>query len=129
MSNVRERRRTVRIALVGRPGARLQDNVEVWLVDLSTAGARITLGERLEQGSPCSLQLPPMLGSLELSTRVVWSGLFGGRQTSDGERHFIYQSGLVFLDVSQEQREELSRVLESLAHRPRGATAALHEKL
>jgi hypothetical protein len=45
--------------------------LKVWLVDLSTSGARITLDTRLERGSRCTLELPPELGSLTLSSRVV----------------------------------------------------------
>ena len=117
MEVLKERRRTVRIALVGRPSAHARENLEVWIVDLSTTGARIALGERLEQGSTCSLELPPMLGSLMLSTRVVWNGLFGGERTSDGERHFIYQCGLIFVNLSKEQESTLARALRSLAQR------------
>ena len=128
MATFEERRRAARIALVGRPSARARDTLEVWLVDLSAAGARITLGELLQHGSSCSLQLPPTLGSLTLSARVVWSGLLGGEQTPDGERHFIYQSGLVFVDLSTEQQGALTRILQTVTTRPKGAGEIAHQK-
>ena len=103
-----------RIAMVGRTTARAQGFLEAWLVDLSASGARITLGELLNRGSPCTLELAPALGSLTLSARVVWSGLFGGEQTPDGERHFIYQSGLAFVDLTTEQQAALASILQRL---------------
>lgn len=103
-----------RIAMVGRTSARAQGFLEAWLVDLSASGARITLGELLNRGSPCTLELAPALGSLTLSARVVWSGLFGGEQTPDGERHFIYQSGLAFVNLTTEQQTALASILQRL---------------
>ena len=103
-----------RIAMVGRTSARAQGFLEAWLVDLSASGARITLGELLNRGSPCTLELAPALGSLTLSARVVWSGLFGGEQTPDGERHFIYQSGLAFVNLTTEQQAALASILQRL---------------
>jgi hypothetical protein len=117
MTKSQERRRVPRIAMVGRTSARAQGFLEAWLVDLSASGARITLGELLNRGSPCTLELAPALGSLTLSARVVWSGLFGGEQTPDGERHFIYQSGLAFVDLTTEQQAALASILQRLATR------------
>jgi hypothetical protein len=117
MAEPLERRRVPRIAIVGHPSARARGAVEVWLVDLSAIGARITLGEQLPHGSSCTLELPPALGSLALPARVVWSGLFGGEQTSEGERHFIYQSGLVFVDLTADQQAGLASLVRRLAGR------------
>ena len=84
-----ERRGATRVGLLGRPTARAWDILEVWLVDLSLTGARITLGELLPHGSSCTLTLPPALGSLTLPARVIWSGIFGGEQTPEGERYLL----------------------------------------
>jgi hypothetical protein len=94
--------------------ARARATQEVWLVDLSLSGARITLGDHLPQGSRCTLELPPALGSLTLSTRVVWSGIFGAEQTAEGERHVIHQSGLAFEDLTPDQQATLGGVLAQL---------------
>ena len=117
MAEPLERRRVPRIAIVGRPSARARGALEVWLVDLSATGARITLGEQLPHGSSCTLELPPALASLALPSRVIWSGLFGGEQTSDGERHFIYQSGLAFVDLTADQQAALASLVRRLARR------------
>lgn len=115
MAESQERRRATRIALVGRPRAQAWGTVEVWLVDLSATGARITLGEQLPNGSHCTLHLPPPLGSLTLPARVVWSGIFGAEQTAEGERHVIYQSGMAFVDLTADQQATLGGILEQLA--------------
>ncbi len=114
MDQLQERRGVPRMALVGRPSARARETLEVWLADLSATGARITLGELLHHGSACSLRLPPGLGSLTLSARVVWSAIYGGEQTLEGERHVIYQSGLTFVDLTTDQQTALAEALERI---------------
>jgi hypothetical protein len=115
MAETQDRRQATRIAFLGRPSARARGTLEVWLADLSSAGARITLGEFLPHGSSCALELPAALGSLTLSTRIVWSGLFGGEKTPDGEEHFIYQSGLAFVDLTPDQQAALAKILHRIA--------------
>ncbi len=114
MVDQQERRSATRIALLRRLSAQARGTHEVWLVDLSLRGARITLAEQLAQGSQCSLALPPALGGLTLSTRVVWSGLFGAEQTAEGERHLIYQSGLAFEGITADQQATLGGLLAQL---------------
>ncbi|MFI5339948.1 MAG: hypothetical protein ACHQ7N_08935 [Candidatus Methylomirabilales bacterium] len=65
---------------------------------------------------------------LTLSARVVWSGLLGGERTPDGERHFIYQSGLVFVDLSTEQQAALARILQRLTRQAKGADEIAHQQ-
>ncbi len=115
MAEEQERRSATRMALLRRLSAQTRGTHEVWLVDLSLRGARITLAEQLAQGSHCTLDLPPALGALTLSTRVVWSGLFGAEQTAEGERHLIYQSGLAFEGLSAAQQATLGGILAQLA--------------
>jgi len=110
-----ERRRAPRVALVGRPTAYAQDTVKVWVADLSTTGARIMLGELLHHGSSLVLALPPTLGSLTLNARVVWSTIYGGEKTLEGDHHTIYQSGVAFVGLSLDQQATLARIVESFA--------------
>lgn len=117
MAERQERRGAMRIAILGGARARVPAPLEVWLVDLSATGARITLGELLEHGASCVLELPPALGSLTLAARVVWSGVFGGEQTPEGERHLIYQSGLSFWDLTTSQQTALEGIVERFARR------------
>ncbi len=110
-----ERRQAIRVAFVRHPRAQAHGNLEVRVVDLSTTGARITVGEPLDHGFRCTLEFSPELGSLRLSARVVWSGVFGAEQTEQGERHIIYQSGLIFPQLTVEQQAALASLLEQLA--------------
>jgi len=116
MGDTLERRRAPRVAIVGRPTARARDMLEVWVADLSTTGARITLGELLHHGSPLVIDLPPALGSLRLAARVVWSTIYGGEQTLEGEHHTIYQSGLAFVGLTPDQQAVLARIVETFVH-------------
>jgi hypothetical protein len=115
MAEQRERRSATRIALLRRLSAQARGTLGVWLVDLSLSGARITLAEQLAPGSQCTLELPHELGGLTLSTRVVWSGIFGAEQTAEGERHLIYQSGLAFEGLSADRQATLGGILARLA--------------
>jgi hypothetical protein len=54
-------------------------------------------------------------------SRLVWSDLLGGERTPDGERHFIRQSRLVFVDLSTEQQAALARILQRLTPQAEGA--------
>jgi hypothetical protein len=112
-----ERRWAIRVAFIRHPSAQVHGTLKVWLVDLSASGARITLDTRLDHGSRCTLDLPPELGSLTLSARVVWSSIFGGEQTAQGERHIIYQSGLAFVNLTAEQQAILANLLEQFTPR------------
>lgn len=117
MPESQERRQTARISLIGRQGSRADASREVRLLDISTAGARIELGELLHKGSSYALELPPALGSLAFAARVVWSSIFGGQQTTEGEQHLIYRSGLVFVDLTPEQEAALASIVERLAQK------------
>jgi hypothetical protein len=117
MAEGQERRGSMRIAVLAGARARVPAPLEVWLVDLSATGARITLGELLKHGASCVLELPPGLGPLTLSARVVWSGVLGGEQTPEGERHLIYQSGLTFPNLTQDEQIALAGIVERFSRR------------
>jgi len=109
-----ERRGATRVGLLGRPTARAWDILEVWLVDLSLTGVRITLGELLPPGSTCTLTLPPALRSLTLPARVIWSAPSGGEETPRDDPHPFYQSGLAFGGLPEEERATLASMLADL---------------
>jgi hypothetical protein len=98
----------------------------VQLLDLSLTGARIEYANLLRPGAVCAFELPPQLGSLALSSRMVWSHVIGGEHTPDGERRRRrYQSGLVFVAVTPEQQAALASALERLTGGPRGGPGSL----
>ncbi len=114
MAEMTDRRRVVRITvpwhLTG-PGFELRMGR---LLDLSLNGARIEHPEPVRQGVVCYVDLPPALGQIRLTGRVVWTKLYESEQTFEGERRLHYQSGLAFIGVTPEQQTSLAGVLERL---------------
>jgi hypothetical protein len=88
--------------------------VEVLLLDLSATGARIEHSEPLRPGFACAFEFPPTLGSLVLSGRVVRSSMIGSEVVAEGGPPVRYESGLMFEDVTADQRVALAAILERL---------------
>ena len=126
MARSQDRRRVARVSLLGRLNTQVRKNLAVRLLDLSSLGARIEHSDLLRPGAFCAFELPPTLGSLALSARVIWSSVVGGKHTSDGERHLIYQSGLAFVDLTAEQQAALANVLQRLRVHALGLDESAH---
>ena len=86
----------------------------VHLVNLSPLGARVTHLERWTTGLPCAVDLPPSLGVLRLTGRVIWTRLRSTEQTLTGDRREHYESGIEFTDLTPEQKQALATVLATL---------------
>jgi len=114
MTGTPDRRRTARITIpwhLSGPGLELR---LVRILDLSPHGARIEHLEPLREGLVCSVDLPPALGRVRLTGRVVWTAVRGGEQTLEGEQRLPYQSGLAFTGLTPEQQTALAEALETL---------------
>jgi len=114
MADTSDRRSVARITVplhLSGPGLELR---LVRLLDLSPEGARIEHLEPLREGVVCVVDLPPAIGRLRLTGRVVWTGVRGGEQNLAGERRLHYQSGLAFTGVTPDQQAVLARGLETL---------------
>jgi hypothetical protein len=109
-----ERRRAPRILVAGRLGARARATLDVRILDLSRSGVRIEHYELLRPGATYTFELPPTLGPLVLTAKVVHSAVVGTEATTDGERHLRYQSGLTFVRITAEQQSALAAILERL---------------
>jgi len=120
MTEFQERRRTRRVSIAGHHGGCVHVPLEVRFVDLSLTGARIEHVSWLLPGSACTLELPPALGSLVLSARVIHSAVMGSEVNPEGYRLVRYQSGLAFVDVTAAQEAVLADILEKLT--PAGGT-------
>ena len=114
MAGTPERRKATRILVTGRLGARARATLNVRLVDLSRSGARIEHSGLLRPGATYAFELPPALGSLVLTAKVVHSRVVGTEPTPEGERLLLYQSGLTFVGITAEQQVGLAAVLEHL---------------
>jgi hypothetical protein len=86
----------------------------VRLLELSPDGARIEHLEVLHEGVVCFVDLPPALGRVRVTARVVWTKLHMDEQTVEGHRHRYYQSGLAFTGVTPEQQGALAAALKIL---------------
>ncbi len=113
MSNSTERRKDARIIVNGQLGAKARATVNVRLVDLSKTGARIEHSEILRPGATYAFELPPALGSLTLTARVVHSRVVG-TESAEGQHLLLYQSGLAFVGVTTKQEAGLAAALKSL---------------
>jgi hypothetical protein len=114
MAGTPERRRATRILVTGRLGARARATLNVRLVDLSRSGARIEHSGLLRPGATYAFELPPALGSLVLTAKVVHSRVVGTEATLEGEQFLLYQSGLTFVGITAEQQVGLAAALEHL---------------
>lgn len=110
----KERRRAPRHLIAGRLSGRAHAILDVLILDLSIAGARIEHLSPLSPGAPCTLGLPAALGSLVLAARVVRSVVSGSEQSSDRKRLLRYQSGIEFVGITTEQQKVLADALEKL---------------
>jgi hypothetical protein len=89
--------------------------LDAHLLDLSSTGARIEHHNLLRPGMLCALELPPSVGPLSLSVRVVRSAVAGTKDTPAGERLLCYESGLAFVDLTPDQQAALDSILGRLA--------------
>ena len=114
MSEPQDRRRVGRITIPSHPSDFELELRLVRLLDLTSEGCRIEHPGHLHEGLVCFLGRPPALGRLRLTGRVVWTRLYKGEQSVDGDRHVYYLSGLAWTGVTPEQQTALSAALEIL---------------
>jgi hypothetical protein len=112
MAKAEEQRRTPRVRIAGRLTGRASATIEVQVLDLSATGARVEHGGLLRPGTVCTFELPPALGQVSLSARVVRSAVIGTDKGPGAEQPLRYESGLEFIRVTPEQRAALTQVLE-----------------
>jgi len=86
----------------------------VHLLNLSALGARVTHLEPWAKGGLCAVDLPPALGVLRLSGRVVWTRLRSTEQTLAGDRRDHYESGIEFTNLTPAQEKALAEALATL---------------
>lgn len=90
----------------------------VQVLDLSPLGACIRHHRLLHDGVVCYLDLPPALGPLRLTGRLVWMALRRTEQTLEGTHRFHYESGIEFTSVNRAQKAALADILEKLQATP-----------
>jgi len=114
MPETGERRRVARITVPRHLSGPELDFGLVRVLDLSPLGARVEHFEPFREGVVCFVELPPTLGGMRLTGRVVWTMLRWGEQTFEGQRRLHYQSGLAFIGLTPEQQGGLATALAVL---------------
>lgn len=107
-----------RTLLPDRPAARVPGLREVYLCDLSLAGAQIEHLHLVPLGAPCTFELPPPFGVLRLPAQVVRCTVVGRKQKLGGEAHLVARSGLAFTRLTAAQHFALASTLRDLATTP-----------
>ncbi len=116
MSEKSERRRVVRLSVPQHLSGPLLEIRLARLLELSAEGVRIEHPDPLREWLTCILDLPPALGRLRLTGRVVWTrSQQSERSGEDSSRDTSYQSGLSFVHMTLEQRAALAKALEILS--------------
>jgi hypothetical protein len=114
-SQTPDRRRVARITVPWQhftmPGLEFQ---MVRILDLSAEGVHIEHPGHLRVGLVLFVDLPPDLGGVRLTGRVVWTRLRKGEQTFEGDKQIYYQSGLDFVGLTPEQQAALAIAVEIL---------------
>jgi hypothetical protein len=109
-----ERRRVARITVPRNlSGAELELHL-ARLLDLSSLGARIEHPEPMRQGVVCYVDLPPALGKVRLTGRIVWTRATGSEQTFEGDRRHRFQSGIEFTGLTPQQETAVAAALQKL---------------
>ncbi len=109
-----ERRRVMRVDVPRQLRGRELEPHFVRLLNLSALGARVTHLEPWDTGFICSVDLPPSLGTVRLSGRVVWTRLRSTEQTLAGDRRDHYESGIEFTNLTPAQEKALAEALATL---------------
>ncbi len=109
-----ERRRVMRVDVPRQLRGRELEPHFVHLLNLSALGARVTHLEPWGTGFICSVDLPPSLGTVRLSGRVVWTRLRSTEQTLAGDRRDHYESGIEFTNLTPAQEKALAEALATL---------------
>ena len=109
-----DRRQAARLAVPRRWGGGELEHHLVHLLDLSPRGARLTHRELLHAGGIGYVDLPPTLGAVRLTGRLVWTRLRRIKQTRAGGRRALYESGLEFTSLTPAQQTALTTALATL---------------
>ena len=114
MTETSDRRRVARLTVPRHlSGPELELHL-VHLLDLSPLGARVETLEPLREGSVCYVDLPPALGRVRLTGRIVWTGIRGSEQTLEGVRRWYHESGIEFTGLTPEQQTAVAAALATL---------------
>ncbi len=109
-----KRRQYPRVIVEGTIKGRVFAMYEASLLNISLGGALIENDNILCPGTIISLSLDLQGRRVNASSRVVRSAVHRIALQPDGERALIYQTGVEFLDASEETRQVISNYIQSI---------------
>ena len=109
------KRQYPRFAVRGTTKGQVTATCEASLLNISLGGALIEHAEVVRPGAVTTLDLPMLGRVVRVRCRVIRSIFARQEKQPDGEIAMIYQSGLQFLDPTEETRSVISEYIESIS--------------
>ncbi|MFQ5882435.1 MAG: PilZ domain-containing protein [Candidatus Methylomirabilales bacterium] len=110
----KERRRSPRVVVRGQVESKLRPEIVTTFIDLSLTGALIEHPSLIRTGDLYELLITTAGRELCLKARAVRTAVHHSGKSKTGELELIYHTGLEFVDVRQEEQEQLAAVIRSL---------------
>ncbi len=110
-----DRRQSVRFFVAEETKGRVTSAYEALLMNISRRGALIEHDDVVRPGSTSSLELELNGNKVKLRSRVVWSAVVRQGLNADSEMVLIFNTGLEFLDLSEETQQLIGDYIDSMA--------------
>ena len=110
-----DRRQCVRFFVAEETRGRVTSTYEALLMNISRRGALIEHDDVVRPGSTSSLELELNGNKVKLQSRVVWSAVVRQGLNADREMALIFNTGLEFLDLSEETQQLIGDYIDSMA--------------
>ncbi len=110
-----DRRQSVRFFVAEETKGRVTSAYEALLMNISRRGALIEHDDVVRPGSTSSLGLELNGNKVKLQSRVVWSAVVRQGLNADSEMALIFNTGLEFLDLSEETQQLIGDYIDSMA--------------
>jgi hypothetical protein len=110
-----DRRQCVRFFVAEKTKGRVTSTYEALLMNISRRGALIEHDDVVRPGSTSSLELELNGNKVKLQSRVVWSAVVRQGLNADSEMALIFNTGLEFLDPSEETQQLIGDYIDSMA--------------
>ncbi len=110
-----DRRQSVRFFVAEETKGRVTSAYEALLMNISRRGALIEHDDVVRPGSTSSLELELNGNKVKLQSRVVWSAVIRQGLNADSEMALIFNTGLEFLDLSEETQQLIGDYIDSMA--------------
>jgi hypothetical protein len=121
-----DRRQSVRFFVAEKTKGRVTSAYEALLMNISRRGALIEHDDVVRPGSTSSLELELNGSKVKLRSRVVWSAVVRQGLNADSEIALIFNTGLEFLDLSEETQQLIGDYIDSMAEQGKAMPVDIH---